>query len=175
MRFKHFCWLHAPRSPGCRVLVKLLKLLILVKMIQISNIQAFSGNCSSISLSERRHEKIAQLLRNIFFVPRVLSVVFLTPFPWMSVSFLSGIISWVSGDTDTSVPALASDKHFLSRTSLSHNVPVLSSNKPRHTSAYPLPSWEKYFKVSPVSTVCMFTRSYWSQKWVSQFTMFYPL
>ena len=52
----------------------------------------------------------------------------------MSVSFLklSGIISAVSGDTGVSIlspPSLASDKHFLPGTSLSSNVPVLSSTR----------------------------------------------
>ena len=114
----------------------------IVKMIQISNpFWHFSGKFSAIILSERRLKNIAQLLNITSFSAQlfVLSVPFsvwvlFTPFPWMSVSFLklSGIISAVSGDTGVSIlspPRLASDKHFLPRTSLSSNVPVLSSTR----------------------------------------------
>ena len=114
----------------------------IVKMIQISNpFWHFSGKFSAIILSERRRKNIAQLLNiTSFSAPTfVLSVPFsvwvlFTPFPGMSVSFLklSGIISAVSGDTGVSIlspPQLASDKHFLPRTSLSSNVPVLSSTR----------------------------------------------
>ena len=114
----------------------------IVKMIQISNpFWHFSGKFSAIILSERRRKNIAQLLNiTSFSAPTfVLSVPFsvwvlFTPFPGMSVTFLklSGIISAVSGDTGVSIlspPQLASDKHFLPRTSLSSNVPVLSSTR----------------------------------------------
>lgn len=128
--------MHAPCSPGCCVLVKLLKW---YKYPAHSGISAANSGplfCQRGAVKILHNYSILHLFQHNFSVlsvPFSASVLF-TPFPWMSVSFLklSGIISAVSGDTGVSIlspPSLASDKHFLPGTSLSSNVPVLSSTR----------------------------------------------
>ena len=128
--------MHEPCSPGCWVLVKLLKW---YKYPTHSGISAANSQplfCQRGAVKILHNYSILHLFQHNFSVlsvPFSVSVLF-TPFPWMSVSFLklSGIISAVSGDTSVSIlspPSLASDKHFLPGTSLSSNVPVLSSTR----------------------------------------------